>query len=122
MGDLSGKRILVVEDELLIATVTAHALEDHGAIVVGPCETLAEALAAAGSPDIDCAVLDVNLRGEKIDPVVQLLAARGVPIVLVTGYLQSDWSKHARVVVMGKPYDPEEVVVALVGLLSQPSP
>jgi DNA-binding response OmpR family regulator len=121
MGELSGKRILVVEDELLIATLTVQTLEDHGASVIGPCETLAEALSAIGDPHIDGAVLDVNLRGERVDPVVQALGARDVPIILVTGYLVSDWSAHRRVVVMVKPYDPEEVVKALAGLIALPS-
>lgn len=122
MGELSGKRILVVEDELLIATVTVHALEDHGASVSGPCETLAEALEAAQAGDIDAAVLDVNLRGERVDPVVALLTSRNIPIVVVTGYLDASWSHAPRVVVMSKPYDPDELAGLLAGLLRKPAP
>ena len=85
MTELAGKRILLVEDEYMLATDLAEFLEQHGAEVVGPVGTVAQALALAGGA-LDAAVLDVNLRGERIYPVADALIARGVPIVFATGY------------------------------------
>jgi len=84
---LRGRSILIVEDEYMIATDTAQSVEQLGAAVIGPVGSVAEALAlAASAPTIDAAVLDVNLRGEKVFPVADALRARGVPFVLATGY------------------------------------
>jgi CheY-like chemotaxis protein len=84
---LKGRRILVAEDDYHIADDLVAALEVAGAEVVGPASGVAEALALARSAaGLDGAVLDVNLRGEMIWPVVEALASRGVPVVLATGY------------------------------------
>ena len=86
MTKLAGRRILIVEDEALVAMLVEDALLDAGAEVIGPVATVAEAMALldAGSPD--GAVLDLNLAGETSTPVADLLAARGVPFVVATGY------------------------------------
>lgn len=85
---LSGKRLLVVEDEYLIASDLAYALEDAGAEVIGPAGTVEDALrlVAREGDRLDGAVLDVNLRGGRVFPVADALTARGVPFVLATGY------------------------------------
>ena len=85
---LAGKRVLVVEDEYFIATEIAEALEAAGAVVIGPAATVPEAedLAAASEGRLDAALLDVNLGGTMIWPVLELLTAREVPVVLSTGY------------------------------------
>ena len=87
-------RILVVEDEYLIATEIAHALEDMGHLVVGPAPTIAQALALIASEAIDCAFLDANLRGTSSALIATELAARSIPFFVVTGYgnlkLESD--------------------------------
>ena len=85
---LRGRRLLVVEDEYLIAASLARELEGRGAEVVGPAGSVRDALAlveAAGGR-LDGAVLDINLRGERVYPVADALAALGVPFVFVTGY------------------------------------
>ena len=86
-GLLQGRRILVVEDEYLIADAMQIALEGAGAVVVGPAPSVRKALwlldADAG---VDCAVLDLNLGDEKVFPVADMLQARGVPFLFTTGY------------------------------------
>lgn len=85
------RRLLVVEDEYVIALDLAHTLEDAGAEVVGPLSTVEDALdyVANEGDRLDAAVLDVNLRNERVYPVADALAARGIPFVLTTGYDRS---------------------------------
>ena len=80
-------RILVVEDEYLIAYDMQQGLQEAGAIVLGPVPSVEEALELLrGEPDVDGAVLDINLAGEKVFPVADALAARGIRFVFATGY------------------------------------
>jgi len=83
---LEGVRVLVVEDEYLVAILIEEILESAGCIVAGPIPRLAEALDAAHHENCDAAVLDVNLAGERIDPVADALCERNVPFLFVTGY------------------------------------
>lgn len=84
---LRGKNILVVEDDYMVATDVSDFLRDQGASVIGPAGSLGAAMALVKSTSlIDAAVLDVNLRGERVYPVADALIARGVPIVFATGY------------------------------------
>jgi len=85
---LRGRRVLLVEDEPLVALETASALADLGCVVVGPAATLEEGLRLAGAERerLDAAVLDVNLAGRASFPVADLLAGAGVPVIHVTGY------------------------------------
>ncbi len=86
---LQGRRILVVEDEYMMAEDLRRDLEKVGAEVVGPVPSVADALRLLAREDgLDGAVLDVNLRGEKAYPVADALRERGVPFVLATGYEQ----------------------------------
>lgn len=84
--ELAGKRVLVVEDELLVALLVEDMLADAGCIVIGPFARVAEALAAARTATVDVALLDVNVAGEKVFPVAHVLEERGVPFLFVTGY------------------------------------
>jgi len=84
---LRERRILVVEDEYLVADLIASELSEAGAIVLGPVGSLGEALDLIGmGASIDAAVLDINLRGEMVYPAADLLVKRAVPIVFTTGY------------------------------------
>ena len=82
---LDGVRVLVVEDEYLVAVLIQEILETAGCVVSGPIPRLPEALDAVDHDDYDAAVLDVNLAGERVDPVAQALSRRNVPFVFVTG-------------------------------------
>ena len=83
---LRGVKVLVVEDEYLVATLMEDMLASAGCIVAGPIPRLALALDAASKEACDVAVLDVNLAGERVYPVADILAQRNVPFVFVTGY------------------------------------
>ena len=88
--NLAGCRVLVVEDETLIAILIEEALQELGCVVVGPVARLDAALRLASSEALDAAVLDVTIRGGHIQPVAEQLLARGIPFVLASGY--GDWS------------------------------
>jgi DNA-binding response OmpR family regulator len=78
-GLLSGRSVLVVEDEALVSLMIADALESAGAVVVGPAGTVKAALDLLGEEAVDCAVLDVKLEGGVSVPVAEALAALGIP-------------------------------------------
>ena len=86
IGDIRGKRILVVEDDVLIGLDVKEQLQRRGAKVTGPAGTLADALAAAARHQFDAAVLDVNLGREAVYPLADLLSDKGVPFAFLTGY------------------------------------
>jgi CheY-like chemotaxis protein len=84
---LLGKRVLVVEDEALLALELQLAFEDEGAEVIGPAMSLMKALeTVTNAREIDCAVLDVDLAGEDVYPIAELLLQRAVPFVFHTGH------------------------------------
>jgi CheY-like chemotaxis protein len=79
-------RILVVEDELMIRMLLEDMLGELGHTIAVAAARIDEALEAAKSAEFDLAILDVNLNGEPISPVADVLVARGVPFVFATGY------------------------------------
>ena len=83
---LEGIRVLVVEDEFLVAMLIEEMLESAGCVVIGPIPRIPEALDAVDRDTCDAAVLDINLSGERIDPVAEALSRRNVPFMFVTGY------------------------------------
>ncbi len=86
-ADLKGRRILVVEDEMMIAMLVEDMLADLGCDVVGPAHGLETALRMANDDDnLDAAVLDVNLGGQQVFAVADALRAKGVPAIFSTGY------------------------------------
>ena len=116
-------RVLIVEDEYIIATELARALTNEGAIIAGPAPTLARAMELAQSEHIDGAILDVNLRGEMVYPLIDLLQARGVPIVLTTGYEGSALpDRHKRLPRCEKPFSETDVVVTLIRAMQKEAP
>jgi len=84
--DLNGLRILVVEDEAAISLLLEDMLLDFGCEVVGPAARLTAALDIAHRETLDLAILDVNVAGEPVYPVVEALEARKVPFLFSTGY------------------------------------
>jgi CheY-like chemotaxis protein len=84
--ELTGKRVLIVEDELLVALLIEDLLIELGCQTLGPCGSVALALDAARSERFDLAVLDVNLAGEMVYPVAEVLAQRQIPFLFLSGY------------------------------------
>ena len=82
---LAGCKVMIVEDELLVAMLLEEALVEYGCEIVGPFSTVDTALIAARDVVADVAVLDVNLRGKRVYPVAELLEARGIPFLLMSG-------------------------------------
>jgi CheY-like chemotaxis protein len=105
---LRARRVMVVEDEALVALVLADQLAELGLSVVGPCSSVAEAKAVADGGDFEAAILDVNLGGELVYPVADLLSSRGIPFVFVTGYgRESIDRRFADTPVLEKPVERE---------------
>ena len=106
MPDPAPARVLVAEDEYLLADALAEALMAPGVQVVGPVGGLAEALALVATVPIDGAVLDINLRGEMVFPLADALAASGVSYVFATGYGHESIPERYRYVpTLSKPVD-----------------
>ena len=113
-AELRGVRVLVVEDEYLVAILIEEILESAGCIVMGPIPRLREALEAVDHDDYDAAVLDVNLAGERINPVADALSERNVPFLFVTGYgANSLPSEYAERPYVCKPFRMAELIGAL---------
>ncbi|PZW44915.1 response regulator receiver domain-containing protein [Humitalea rosea] len=118
---LAGRRVLVVEDEALVAMLVEDALLDAGAEVLGPVRSVPEALALMAKQVPDAAVLDVNLDGVPSTPIADALAAAGVPFIVATGYgIDGLPPGHAGVLVLAKPYDPVALTQALAGFWPAP--
>lgn len=110
----SSARVLVVEDEYMLADALADGLTALGVQVVGPVGGLEEALALAAASQLDGAILDVNLGGEMVFPLADALAAKGVPYVFATGYgRESIPEPYREAPILSKPVD----VAALKSLL-----
>ena len=100
---LKGLKVLVVEDETIVAMLLEQMLEELSCEVVGVAGQVSAATDLANSSDADIAILDMNLGGERVDPVAQALAARGVPFVFASGYGESGLTPEWR----GRPVLPK---------------
>lgn len=116
---LSGCRILLVEDEMLVSMLFEDVLTDLGCDIVGPAATRQKALTLATTERLDAALLDVNLGGEPVYPVADVLASRRIPFAFVTGYGQSSLDeRYALVPTLSKPFQlaiVEQVIRNLLG-------
>lgn len=113
-GRLTGLRVMIVEDELLVAMLIEDSLVDEGCIIIGPFSNVAAAMDAIGTASIDVAVLDVNLRGEKVYPVALRLAQQGTPFLLLSGYGEEAIPpEHPEWEAFSKPFRAGELVAAL---------
>jgi DNA-binding response OmpR family regulator len=116
---LDGVRVLVVEDEYLVAILIEEILESAGCVVVGPVPRVPEALDTIDHVDCDAAVLDVNLAGERINPVADALSERDVPFMFVTGYGANGLpSGHAERPHICKPFRMAELLGALSSVVN----
>jgi CheY-like chemotaxis protein len=113
---LEGRRILVVEDDYLVAEVLCELLEDAGATVLGPIGWVQEAVAYVEqhAEAFDCAILDVNLHGEKSYAIADALMQRELPFAFATGYgadaLDGAYRHHTR---CQKPFEQRALIAAL---------
>lgn len=117
---LAGQRILIVEDEMLLAMDLEGVLESWGAQILGPVPSIAKALDVLAEDRPDLATLDINLSGESSRSLAGELKARDIPFVLISGYSDAvsddDTFKNASFV--RKPYDERELLGAMEKLLS----
>jgi CheY-like chemotaxis protein len=117
---LSGRRLLVVEDEMLILMLIEDMLGELGCESVTAAATVEQALALIDAQGFDAAMLDMNLNGNKSHAVADALAARGVPFVFSTGYSSHDMRDGDRDrPVLRKPFQYEELVAKLTRLFSR---
>lgn len=102
---LVGLRVLVVEDEMLVAMLIEDFLEEFGCTIVGSVASIAEAIQLATTEAIDGAMLDMNINGQSIYPVAEQLAQRNIPFIFVSGYgteqFRSEYKNHPR---LSKPF------------------
>jgi CheY-like chemotaxis protein len=112
--NLGGARVLVVEDEFAVLLLVEDMLAELGCELVGTASRMAEATSMAGGLEFDVAVLDVNINGEPIDPVAEIIAGRGLPMIFSTGYgrsgIDARWRERP---VLQKPYRLEDFAAAL---------
>ena len=117
MSGLAGKRILVVEDEALIAFALEDMLAELGCAVVGPALRVADGEALAAGAAIDAAILDVNLNDSRSYPVAEHLARRGIPFLFATGFDQPGLEWHGvGAELVPKPYRQAQIRDALLRL------
>jgi CheY-like chemotaxis protein len=113
-AELQGLRVLVVEDEFLVAMDIEAMLRELGCEVVGPTGDLENALRIARNGTLDLALLDVNLGGEPVTAVAEALVARAVPIVFCTGYqVENLCSRQPPAPTLMKPFQPADLRAAL---------
>ena len=118
-GLLSGRRVLVVEDEFLVLLLIEEMLADLGCTFVSTAPSVRKALALIEAQPFDVAMLDVNLNRETSFPIADALAARGVPFLFATGYdVQCLTDAHRSRPVLRKPFREHELRETLSGLLA----
>ena len=117
---LERRCILIVEDSPVVGPFTADLLQELGCEVAGPAPNMAVARELIESQDIDAALMDVHIRGERVFPLCEVLAAKGVPFILTSGYadwsMPEKWRDRPR---LQKPYTLGAVEEALGQLLSK---
>lgn len=122
---LAGLHLLVVEDEAMVALMVEDILHDLGCKDVEVAGTVAQGLAIIqDDPEspLDGAILDVNIGGEKVYPVAEALAAKGVPFIFATGYGIGGISEaFSHVPALAKPYEPRSLERLLSSTLNRPA-
>jgi DNA-binding response OmpR family regulator len=115
---LAGKRVLIVEDEMLVALLIEDFMVELGCSTVGPCGSVAMALDTIQTETFDLAVLDVNLAGEMVYPVADILTEKHIPFLFLSGYGDeaippghSDWR------VCAKPFKGDELATMMSAAL-----
>jgi DNA-binding response OmpR family regulator len=115
---LQSQRVLIVEDEWLLADTLADCLRDYGGDIVGPAPSVAAALELVDREPITAAILDISLGGEKSFPIARALRDRKIPFVFTTGYLTGDLPTEFRdVELVSKPFDQNILATFLAAML-----
>ena len=108
------RSILIVEDEPLISMMLEDFLDSLGHNIVGTCESVPDALARVEEGGFEVAILDVNLKGERIWPVADRLIEMGVPYILATGgHIEPPPAAHASAPVLSKPFTIDAIEPAI---------
>lgn len=110
-----GMRVLVAEDEFLVSMLLEEMLGDLGCEVVGPFATLSTALEGACEGSYDVAVIDLNLGGQKADPIIAELNARAIPLAIASGGFEPGM-EHLPTVRLDKPYSSAQLEEAMTSL------
>ncbi len=101
---VDGRRVMVVEDEALVAMAVAETMTELGYSVVGPFSRVNDAIAALNDEPVAAAILDINLDGQLVYPLAEVLSSRGIPFIFVTGYgTESVDRRFAGITVLQKP-------------------
>ena len=119
---LAGRRLLVIEDEPLVALDLVAGLEEAGAEIVGSAGTVEEALQLIESASIDAVLLDANLRGRPVDDLAAALTRKNVPFVFVTGYGHESLPRSfSTAPMLAKPFSREQLLRAVTPLIEPPA-
>jgi CheY-like chemotaxis protein len=117
-----GTRVLIVEDEAIIAMTAEDMIEEMGCVVAGVAASIPEALAHAEAGAFDVVLLDINLNGAASTAVAELLAARALPFIFTTGYGPSGPAPgFANIPVVPKPYRADQIGLAICHVLGRAS-
>lgn len=120
--DLNGKRIVVVEDDYMLATDMCRLLRDHGATVLGPAPTPFYAMHLIGRKKIDAAVLDIRLHGTTVFEVADKLREQGVPILFATGGDRSSIpGRFQESRLLTKPFDRKKLLSEIHAITRRPA-
>src|SRR3978361_911278 len=117
---LRGYKLLIVEDEYFLAQDLADYFQDLGADILGPAGSVADALRLLDGSQVQGAVLDVNLKGERVYPVADVLRQKGVPFVFASSYGgELEPAAYADIPRCLKPVDPASVAKTLLTLIGE---
>ncbi len=112
------RKVLLVEDEILVAMLVEDMLVELGFDVIGPATRLNRALEFARTANVDLAVLDVNLANERSYPIAQVLKQRGIPFIFATGYGETGLTEEFRgAVTIQKPFKSAQLAGAISAIL-----
>ncbi len=119
---LQGLRVLVVEDETLVAMLIEEYLADFGCVVAGSVRRVAKGLQVLKDLEVDAAVLDLNVAGESVSPIADVLGQRNVPFIFASGYgikgVEERWAGRP---VLQKPFSAKELHAALLACVQPAS-
>lgn len=119
----SSLRVLLVEDEALVAMLLEDVLDTLGHRVIGPVARLGKAVTMAREEALDVGILDVNLAGQEVYPVADALAARGIPFIFVTGYGESALrAPYGGRPILAKPFRLDQISEILTAVSERASP